>query len=299
MNAKHAYLIMAHNQFNVLVKLLKLLDDSRNDIYVHIDIRADNVPWSELKSAVKKSTLVFVSRNKVSWGGYNGIHCEMELLKAALQGKYAYYHLLSGVDLPLKSQDEIHSFFDQNQGREFVHVERTDGSDVIWRMKWYYPFTDYYGRHAPLPLAVINRILLLCQKLLHINRLRSTPGLLLWKGANWFSITYDFASYVVANEKWIEHHFRYTRNCDEVFLQVLIANSDFKSKLYYTGNDNNYISIMRKIDWYRGTPYVYRTQDYDELMNSPFMFARKFDEETDDKIINMIFQTLGEYHSDH
>lgn len=34
---KHAYLIMAHNNFYILEKLLRLLDDSRNDIYVHID----------------------------------------------------------------------------------------------------------------------------------------------------------------------------------------------------------------------------------------------------------------------
>ena len=34
---KHAYLIMAHNNFYILEKLLHLLDDPRNDIYVHID----------------------------------------------------------------------------------------------------------------------------------------------------------------------------------------------------------------------------------------------------------------------
>ena len=34
---KHAYLIMAHNNFGILEKLLMLLDDQRNDIYIHID----------------------------------------------------------------------------------------------------------------------------------------------------------------------------------------------------------------------------------------------------------------------
>ena len=32
---KHAYLIMAHNQFLTLKELVSVLDDSRNDIYVH------------------------------------------------------------------------------------------------------------------------------------------------------------------------------------------------------------------------------------------------------------------------
>ena len=39
---KHAYLIMSHNDFYILEKLLRLLDDRRNDIYVHIDKKVKN-----------------------------------------------------------------------------------------------------------------------------------------------------------------------------------------------------------------------------------------------------------------
>lgn len=37
MNEKHAYLILAHNDPKVLELLVRLLDDSRNDIYIHVD----------------------------------------------------------------------------------------------------------------------------------------------------------------------------------------------------------------------------------------------------------------------
>ena len=33
---------------------------------------------------------------------------------------------------------------------------------------------------------------------------------------------------------------------------------------------------MRLIDWKRGRPYVFRLNDFDEIINSPAMFARKF-----------------------
>lgn len=33
---KHAYLIMAHNNFELLRVLVKLLDDKRNDIYIYM-----------------------------------------------------------------------------------------------------------------------------------------------------------------------------------------------------------------------------------------------------------------------
>jgi hypothetical protein len=39
---KHAYLIIAHNEFKILSYLVKALDDERNDIYVHIDKRLKN-----------------------------------------------------------------------------------------------------------------------------------------------------------------------------------------------------------------------------------------------------------------
>ena len=36
-NKKHAYLIIAHNNWKQLSLLLSVLDDERNDIYIHID----------------------------------------------------------------------------------------------------------------------------------------------------------------------------------------------------------------------------------------------------------------------
>lgn len=34
---RHAYLILCHNQFRILCRLLTALDDERNDIYIHVD----------------------------------------------------------------------------------------------------------------------------------------------------------------------------------------------------------------------------------------------------------------------
>ena len=40
---KHAYLIIAHNQSVVLDTLLDLRDDARNDIFLHVDARAESL----------------------------------------------------------------------------------------------------------------------------------------------------------------------------------------------------------------------------------------------------------------
>lgn len=65
---KHAYLIMAHGDWYTLKTLLKMIDNARNDIFLHID-KKSNPEFQELKSAVQKSNLYFTERVSVMWGG--------------------------------------------------------------------------------------------------------------------------------------------------------------------------------------------------------------------------------------
>lgn len=45
---KHAYLIICHNNFDQVAKLLKLLDYDKNDIYIHVDKKCRNYPKEKL-----------------------------------------------------------------------------------------------------------------------------------------------------------------------------------------------------------------------------------------------------------
>ena len=140
---KHAYLIMAHNEFYILEKLIMLLDDSRNDIFLHIDRKIKNFDFDKFKKMVKKSNLYFTERVDIVWAASSQIECELVMLTEAIQkGKYDYYHLLSGVDLPLKNQKEIHKFFDQQQNKEFVHFSslKPITGNLLERVKYYHFF---------------------------------------------------------------------------------------------------------------------------------------------------------------
>ena len=90
---KHAYLIMAHTQFQQVVKLVKLIDDEENDIYLHIDKKVKNATEifkDIIEPVVSKSKIYFISQNNVQWGGYSQIKTELDLLKAAIPQKYQY-----------------------------------------------------------------------------------------------------------------------------------------------------------------------------------------------------------------
>lgn len=56
--------------------------------------------------------------------------------------------------------------------------------------------------------------------------------------------------------------------------------------------DDNYCANVRKIDWSRGGPYVWTEKDFNELIDSNCMFARKFDEKVDPKIIELLYERI-------
>jgi hypothetical protein len=289
---RHAYLIMAHSNFDYLKKLIKSLDDTRNDIFIHIDIKANFTDFDLLKRAISFSSVYYIKQRNVKWAAFSGILCEMDLLKEATnRGEYDYYHLLSGSDLVIKTQNEIHQFFDHNKGIEFVAFdERQIASQYLDRIQYYYFFQDVYGRNRKniflVGLYVIDKILLSIQKFLKINRLKEVD-IEFQKGTNWFSITHDFAKYVLQQEEWIYRTFQYSLSGDEIFLQTILVNSDFRENLRQPINlEEN--TNMRLIDWSRGKPYTWRKEDYDILTNSNMFYARKIDPNVDDEIITLI-----------
>ena len=232
----------------------------------------------------QKATLRFTKRICVNWGGHSQIRAEWILLQEATKTEHAYYHLLSGMDLPLQSQDAIHAFFQRHRGKEFISIDQTDkeGTLVADRIAQYHFFQNRIGRNRGLVIAMAERleaVLLKLQKKLRINRLRSYPGTI-YKGANWFSITHSMALYVLAQEKLVKRLFYFSLCADELFLQTIAMESPYAC--------NVTADAMRYVDWERGAPYTFRREDYVALWTSGKLFARKFDENVDMTIVERI-----------
>lgn len=59
-----------------------------------------------------------MERTLVTWGGYSQINAELLLLQLATEsGIYQYYHLISGSDLLIQTQDVFHDFFEKYMKR--------------------------------------------------------------------------------------------------------------------------------------------------------------------------------------
>ncbi|MDE6649088.1 MAG: beta-1,6-N-acetylglucosaminyltransferase [Muribaculaceae bacterium] len=298
---KHAYLILAHKNFGQLKKLVELLDHPRNDIFIHVDAKAADFDPEILKEACKSSGLfILPDRLNVNWGGVSIMRAEIALLKAAAsRDTYDYYHLLSGMDLPIKSHDEIHRFFDVHKGMEFINLWEFKKSNLS-RFRYYTIFPE---GESKFNTRIINHI---------FKGLQMAVGYRINKdvdfrmGSQWFSITDDLARYVLSKEEWLERVFRHTSTCDEIFLPTLVFNSPFKDKLFYPHTVKSQkevnLSNMRFIDWSRGEsirhPWTFRASDLELLENIDHFWARKFDETVDAEIIDILYRKLKEVKSD-
>lgn len=275
---KHAYLIIAHNEPIVLQTLLSVIDHKDNDVFLHIDKRAESL-YLDMKSyQMKYSFLNVLSyRMRVYWGDISQVEVEFLLMESALaHGSYDYIHLLSGVDLPIKDQAIIHQFFQAHQGKEFVSFWNDEGhrKDLERKVYKYHFFTKYLKNKNELShkLSIpLRNLTLIIQKLLHIKR---NHKLQFYKGSNWFSITSSFCTYIVSKKQDILQTFKHTLCPDEIFLQTYLMNSPYKDSLYSI--DKTEEGNQRKIDWTRGSPYVWKETDFDEIMHSNLLFARKF-----------------------
>lgn len=294
-HGKHACLILVHTQPAQVRTLLSLLDDPRNDIYVHIDRKA---PFGAeaLDGCCVRSTVHFIEpRISIHWGGSNMMLATLALLRAATATPHAYYHLFSGQDLPIKDQDTIHAFFAAHAGQEFLQFWPSDPSETR-RATSFCLFPESAG---VLPAKIANKLVRGVMKPFGgINR-----DLDLRLSSSWFSITDACARYVVSREAWLKKRFVHTMMPDEVFIGTVVWDSPFRERIFddsiHLEREEDKRTLLagnlRLIDWARGStlhPWVFREEDWDLLVGSPCLWARKFDRRVDARIIERLEKQL-------
>ena len=279
---KHAVLVMAHGDMSILKKQMQLLDDERFDYFIHIDARNQN-DGMELMNICRKSHVTCTKRIPVFWGHHSQTRAAMILLKESVKKDYDYYHLVSGVDMPLKTPKEIDTFCTENSGKEFVVIWKSDN----WRMSHRYPFIVKYKRGNSefvnkLKKGLISRVFRFPRK--KGTNLVRDYGWTVYCGDAWWSITDALAKYLVSFE---DEMLKYWTDCyiaDECFAQTIIKNTP-----QFANRHSN--MVTREIRWENATPHIWKVADIDFLKQSNALFARKFST-SEMEAVNQIFDIV-------
>jgi len=308
----HAYMILAHNEFSLLARLVSALDYPCNDIYIHIDEKVSDEVFArvkrELEGATARASIVFTARVDVIWGDFSMIQAELLLLREASGIHHDYYHLLSGTDLPIKPHSEITRFFEENAGREFIQgVRFPPRSFTRWRIRYYYPFQHVVGHKYLRPLGLLQYALLLPQILVGVNRLRRLPRLLgqpldFHKSSQWFSATHGFVTDLLEFYSREENLrvYRMTICADEIFVQMFAFHSKYRERIFlhkrFPGREGLSFNNMRCFMFqkgFQGSPVTYTMDDLAWLMESGQLWARKFSYDRHPDVVDAVLERIS------
>ncbi len=294
-----AYIISAYKDAPHLKRLIEALEGNA-DFYVHVDSKVDIQPFK----ALLHDKVVFVKRHWVSWGGWEQVEYQKELLKAVIEsGKlYCYVVCLSAQDYPIWNRDEIHKFFKEQEGKEFIAgYNLTHTKDKVQRRKiiHYHFFRDlkwkwqWWKYKVIVPARHIMRILPIRKKPTTIIEGKTVE---VYFGSDYWAITLDCARYVyekLCTENDLIKYFRYSYVPSELCIQTIVFNSRFASKaILHTGEQPELpeLTPLHHIE-YGAEIKVFTREDLPILRASKKMFCRKVVSGISDSLVAKINAT--------
>lgn len=310
---KQAILIIAHNNWDILKNQIDFFSSDLFDIFIHVDKKSYKSFEKYFFGHKLRSNVYIYSEYRVNWGGYSQIKTEIFLFEMArnFNSSYSYYHLLSGVDFPIKSSFEIYNFFDNNFPSNFLtfaHLEndRYDNKDLlieellntksnlfIERINYHYIAHDFKFINCGLMSRKLSVLISKVQKLLRYRRIKN-EDFILAKGSNWVSITEEFVDLILNQKNRINKIYKNSYCADEIYKHTIFVNSNLIQTLYYDPF-SRYSCNKREIDWTRGNPYIFINSDLQQLVTnkSQNLFVRKLSEQESMDIITY-FTALNE-----
>lgn len=280
---KHAYLIIAHTDYNLLQQLVQQLDDARNDLYIHIDRKAD-FDCKKIRTC-HSGLYVLPQRISAYWGDYSLVEVELLLFETAFKrGAYSYYHLLSGVDLPIQSQDFIHHYCEQHNGTEFIGFSQNAPLEELhWRSQHFFLYAKDF-RSTSVWKRAMRAAFVRLQDLLGYRR--STWEIK--KGPQWCSVSHEFVRYMLMHREEVRKAFHHTCCSDELVMQTLCWNSPFREKACTDADE--FDACKRFIPWVNGELRPISLDDVRTMVQSDKWFARKFSSK-DQEVIESLLKT--------
>jgi hypothetical protein len=274
-----ACIIMAHKDPQQIERLVKKFSLIPIDFYIHLDKKIKKKSFDYLSQI---PNVFFVTRRfTVRWASYSFLKAITQSFKEVLGTgiQYDFLSLMSGQDYPIKPVSSYYHSLENNIGRNFISYE-DDGkwwSHAISRIHKYH-FTNFGFRGKYKVQFFLNALL--------PNRKFPLPYTL-YGGprAMCMTLSSECAAYIVDfinSNKKLRRFIRFTWGPDEFLIPTLIMNSKFKETVI---NDNFYY-----IDWTKGgsNPKILSSDDYDLLISSDKLLARKFDFKQDTVILDLL-----------
>jgi hypothetical protein len=306
------YFILAHKNPKQVVRLIRKLYTKESYFYIHIDKTVDiNLFKEDLFFSSQVKFVADENRINMIWGNISIVKATIELINfVILDNRKGHCILLSGQDYPLKSNEFISGFFRKQKDINFITSEEITSQSFDTRglsRIHHYNFHPYKSSTNNIEIpSVFNKLFYRKRTLKQIFRLlfskqwhkmyllffnREFPkNMTPFGGSQWWALPMEtikiIHSYVEKNPDYLKYH-KNTQVPDEIFFHSIILSKILNNKIEPS---------LTYVKWPKEeevtSPITFTINDLEELKNSGALFARKFDIDYDESVLDEIDKNL-------
>lgn len=275
-------LIHAHDNLELLNRLVDTIASENHSIYVNVDLKAD-LDLTKISSKVR----LIRNRIKIQWGGFSQVLAVLNSLREIEKNENNYEHVIfiSGQHFPIVANNVI----DERllSGNEYICVRPIDGTARV---------ADRYEKFH-FGLGTINVILSSLVNAL-VKKGPLPNGYVPYWGSQWWVLSQECIQYILdftERDSSFLNYFRFSMCCDEIFFQTIIMNSKFKQRIV----NNNFLYL----DWtdcskgLTSSPNVLSPKDFNKIIQSESLFCRKVACPQSNPLLEMLLDNITQTES--
>ncbi len=277
---KKIYLILAHKNLSQVESLVQLLDDSKSIFFIHFDKKTKN-------NKLFIPNCHFIKNNVAcQWGTFSLVQAtinsfkEIELFMKIHFNKSKYHVImLSGEDLPLQKNEEIHRYLEQNNSTSFInhwklpHEKWWGGGLFRFESVFLFNFLKHRKSHY-----YFNKLIRIFgfSYLIPINQInKKYPNLVLFGSSQWMILSGQLIENILVNcekNSFLIKGFKNSFAPDETFFATLIFN--FCDEI---DSIKNVATTFVCFSGHDSSPKYLEIAEIVTARAENYLFARKFD----------------------
>lgn len=284
---KKAYIILAHKNLGHLMRMVERLDDSNSYFFIHVDLKT-TLPCSYADLA-KHERVTLLRRISTTWAGFSLAQVTLNALYEIKDSgiEFKAISLLSGQDYPIKSNREIDNYLEQSEYGVYLDYF-TLPNYKRWEAGGTYRYKKYFFGNGKLSI-IFSRFMNLLSTYIPALARKLPPDLHPYCGSQWWTIDMYALDYILnfirEHPDYVDFH-KFTFAPDELFFHIILLNAmDTKLKNSICKDNLRYIK-WEKLD--NPHPEILSPGDLDGLTKTSALFARKFEGEKEEKILDLI-----------
>ncbi|PJE47279.1 MAG: glycosyl transferase [Sediminibacterium sp.] len=277
-----AHLIITYTNPAQTARMIKRMQHPDFDFYIHVDAKFP----IESHAEVAKIPNVYLIKNRVDvqWAAFSTIQAELNGLQEILYTgrSYDFISLMSGQDYPTKSVQYMQEFFEGIKGKLLLKYRAFSGEweEGMTRVNRYH-LTDFKFKGQYFLERWINKL---------VKRTDQPKGMKFYGSSMFWVISPEAAEYVlltVDRDPKMKRFFKFTWAPDEFLFQTILLNSPFAGQVI---NENcHYYKHPPKTP----SPKTFDLSDFNDIIASDRLYARKFDMSKSPELFDKIDEYLS------